>query len=65
MKQSSQRGPGFVKLRRGLLPHLAEMSSNAAKLYVCLLLRAHWESGPKRGWVETRYEDIARDLGWS
>jgi hypothetical protein len=62
---TEKRDPGYLKLRRGLLPHLYSMSSNAAKLYVCLLLRAHWQPGPKRGWVAVRYEDLAHDLGWS
>ena len=64
-KSREKRDPGYVKLRRGLLPHLSKMSSNASKLYVCLLLKAHWKSGPKRGLAEVSYEDIACDLGWS
>jgi hypothetical protein len=62
-QSSEKRGPGFVKLRRGLLPHLSEMSSNAVKLYVYLQLKAQW-LGPMRGWVECRYEDLADGLGW-
>ena len=65
MRSSEKRDPGFVKLRRGLLPHLSSMSSNAAKLYVFLLLKAHWKLGPKRGLAEVSYEDITCDLGWS
>ena len=38
-KSREKRDPGYVKLRRGLLPHLSKMSSNASKLYVCLLLK--------------------------
>jgi hypothetical protein len=55
-QSSEKRGPGFVKLRRGLLPHLSEMSSNAVKLYVYLQLKAQW-AGPMRGWVECRVLD--------
>ena len=55
--------PGFVKIRRGLLPHLPWMTSNATKLYLWLHLRAYWQ-GPKRGTVETTFDDIARALDW-
>jgi hypothetical protein len=64
LQSTEKRDPGFVKLRRGLRPHLAKMSSNSVKLYVELLLRADWK-GPKRGWVETSYEDVANSLRWS
>jgi DNA-binding Lrp family transcriptional regulator len=64
MKEAVQRDPGYVKLRRGLLPHLCEMSDRGAKLYVWLLLKARF-APPKRGWVEASFGDIARELGWS
>ena len=64
MKEAVHRDPGYVKLRRGLLPHLCEMSDRAVKLYVWLLLRARFE-GTKRGWVEASFGDMARELGWS
>ena len=54
--------PGFVKIRRGLLPHLPWMTSNATKLYLWLHLRAYWQ-GPKRGTVETTFDDIAQSVG--
>ncbi len=57
-----KRDPGFVKLRRGLLPHLGRMSSNATKLYVWLLLSADWRKGPMRGSVVASFADIGRDL---
>lgn len=59
-----KRDPGFAPIRRGLLEHLPEMSSNAVKLYLWLHLKAFW-SGPKRGCVETSFEDMARGNGWS
>ena len=62
---SEKRDPGFVKIRRGLLPHLSEMSSHAVKLYLWLHLRAHWKPGVTRGWVEGNYEDIGTSLRWS
>jgi hypothetical protein len=61
---TKKRDPGFVKIRRGLLPHLTEMSSNAVKLYVWFHIRAYW-FGPKRGLVEASPEDIMCGLGWS
>lgn len=64
MRDAIRRDPGFVKLRRGLLAHLPEMSSNAVKLYVWLHLKAHWKPGPKRGRVEASYEDIIGSLVW-
>jgi hypothetical protein len=62
---SEKRNLGFVKLRRGLREHLhrSRMSSNASTLFVWLLLSAY-HSGPKRGCVETNYEDVMRGLGW-
>src|SRR6516165_538698 len=60
----AKRDPGFAKIRRGLLEHLPELSSNAIKLYLYLHLTAYWQ-GPKRGWVEASFDDIARGLGWS
>ena len=65
MKQSPKGDSGFVKLRRGLRSHLAEMSGNGLKLFSELLFRADWGPGPKRGWVETTYEDLTNSLGWS
>jgi hypothetical protein len=64
MSRPAQRDPGFVKLRRGLLKHLPEMSERAVKLYVWLLLSARWE-GSKRGWVEASFEDMAASNGCS
>lgn len=55
---------GFVTIRRGLLPHLATMSSNATKLYLWLHLAAFWK-GPKRGTVETNYADVGAQLQWT
>src|SRR5215472_5668241 len=55
--------PGFAKISRELLPRLRDMSSNATKLYLWLRLKAFWK-GPKRGCVETAFEDIASALGW-
>jgi hypothetical protein len=63
-RSSEKRDPGFVKLRRGLLMHLPEMSERAVKLYVWLLLSARWE-GFKRGWVEASFEDMAASNGCS
>jgi len=40
------------------------MSGNAVKLYLWLQFATHW-SGPKRGWVETDFEYMARGNGWS
>jgi hypothetical protein len=65
MSRLTQRDPGFVKIRRGLLAHLPEMSSNAVKLYVWLHLKAHWQPGPKRGWVEANKEGIMESLAWA
>ena len=62
----AKRNPGFVKLRRGLQEHLhrSRMSSNAATLFVWLLLSAY-HSGRKRGCVETNIEDLMLALGWT
>jgi hypothetical protein len=62
---SEKRGPGWTPIRRGLRPHLRNMSSNAAKLYLWLHLSAEFSPGPRRGLVEQSYEDIARAIGWS
>jgi len=59
-----KRNPGFAPIRRGLLEHLPEMSSNAVKLYVWLQLKAFW-SGAKRGWVETSFENMERGVRWN
>ena len=64
-QSNEKRDPGFVKLRRGLLAHLPDMSSNAVKLYLWLHFKAHWKPGPKRGWVEASYEDIMGSLAWT
>ena len=46
---------------RGFLPHLRQMSGNAAKLYLFLHLNAR---RPKRA-VEMSFDDMARGNGWS
>src|SRR5882762_3902607 len=56
--------PGFAKIRKGLLAHLPGMSGNAVKLYLMLHFKACW-FGPKRGWVEASFDDMARWCGWS
>jgi hypothetical protein len=56
-----KRDPGFAQIRRGLRPHLREMSGNAVKFYLWLHLSADFRSGE----VEASYEDMARALGWS
>lgn len=61
---SEKRDPGFVKIRRGLLAHLRQMSSNATKLYLFFHLKAFWQ-GPKRGCVEANIDDLMFFLGWS
>jgi hypothetical protein len=61
---SEKRGPGWTPIRRGLRPHLRDMSSNAVKLYLWLHLSAQF-SGANRGSVESSYDDIARELGWN
>jgi hypothetical protein len=40
------------------------MSGNAVKLYLMLHFKACW-FGPKRGWVEASFDDMARWCGWS
>jgi hypothetical protein len=62
---TGKRNPGFVKIRRGLLEHWPAMSVNARAFYVWLHLTAIWREGPKRGWVEASYDDMARANGWS
>jgi|GEM_PF-2640716 hypothetical protein len=59
-----KRNPGFAPIRRGLLEHWAEMSVNARAFYIWLHLTANW-SGPKRGWVDASFEDMAGGNGWS
>jgi hypothetical protein len=59
-KSIGKRDPGFVKIRRGLRPHLRDMSGNATKLYLWLHLSADFRTGD----VDSSYEDIARALGW-
>lgn len=54
-----------MPIRRGLLAHLREMSGNAVKLYLFLHLNARWQPGPRRGWVEASFDDMAKALGWS
>lgn len=61
---SKRRNPGYVEVRRGLLAHLPEMSSNATKLFLWFILRAYW-SGSKRGLVEASFDDMAQGNGWS
>lgn len=63
-KSSTKRDPGFVKIRRGFLDHLPDISANATKLYIWLHLTAFWE-GQKRGLVEASFYDMARGNGWS
>ena len=63
-QSNEKRNFNFVMLRRGFREHLPGLSGNAVKLYVWLLLSAHF-SGPKRGCVEASYEDIARSLRWN
>lgn len=53
-----------MKIRRGLREHLANMSSNATKLYLWLHLACFW-AGPKRATVETTYAIIAEELRWT
>jgi hypothetical protein len=59
-----KRNPAFAIIRKGLLAHLQWMSGNAAKFYLMLHLKACW-FGPKRGWVEASFDDMARWCGWS
>jgi hypothetical protein len=61
---SKKRKLGFAPIRRGLLEHLPVMSSNAVKLYLWFHLKAYW-SGPRRGYVEASFDDMAHGNGWS
>src|SRR5713226_6779575 len=58
------RYTGFIKIRRGLREHLRSMSGNAVKLYCWLHLTANF-GGPRKGCVESDYEEIASSLGWT
>jgi hypothetical protein len=40
------------------------MSSSSVKLFIYLQCKAYW-TGPKRGWVEESFEDMAKGMGWS
>ncbi len=61
---SIKRERGFIQIRRGLREHLPGMSSNAVKLYLWLHFEVRWK-GEKRGWIERRYSDIAKEIQWS
>jgi hypothetical protein len=63
-KSIENRDPGFARIRKGLLAHLPGMSGNDVKLYLMLHFKACW-FGPKRGWVEASFDDMARWCGWS
>jgi len=62
--QEKRRNPGYAPIRRGILEHWSAMSANARAFYVWLHLTAFWK-GPKRGWVEASFDDMARANGWS
>ncbi|MBV9888336.1 MAG: hypothetical protein JO119_17460, partial [Acidobacteria bacterium] len=61
---TEKHDPGFVQLRRGLLEHLGQMSGNATKLYVWLLMTAGWK-GPLKGHVLASFADVGRSLMFS
>lgn len=63
-QSNEKHNPGFAPIRRGLLEHWPEMSVNARAFYVWLHLNAKWK-GPKRGWVEASFDDMARGNCWS
>lgn len=52
----------YVPVSRGLRDHLAEMSGNAVKLYLELLLSAAF-AGPNKGQVAVTFADLALTLG--
>lgn len=55
---------GFVKLRRGLDEHLGRMTGDALKLFVKLLLVAHWRQDEKLGQAEINFSAVAQEFGW-
>ena len=61
---SEKKNWGYAPIRRGLLEHLSKMSDRATKFYIYLHLKCHFR-GPNRGWVESSFGDMARDLGCS
>jgi hypothetical protein len=51
----------YAPVSRGLRKHLAEMTGNAVKLYLELLLSAAF-AGPKKGQVAVSFEELAMNL---